>query len=78
MDGERRKSLNLNDKEFVTAQKTCHDKDRITSHVAAKIFALVAIDRAYDWSKFFVGDGKSSSGFHNVEEIYDVFSRNCE
>jgi len=43
MDGERRKSLNLHDKEFVIAQKTCHDKDRLTSHVAAKVFASVAM-----------------------------------
>jgi hypothetical protein len=43
MDCERRESLTLHDKELVTAQKACHDKDRLTSHVTAKLFAWAAL-----------------------------------
>jgi glutathione synthase/RimK-type ligase-like ATP-grasp enzyme len=48
MGGERRKSLYLHDKEFVSAQKTCHDKDRLTSHVSRKNICVGGTDMAYD------------------------------
>jgi len=69
--GERRISLNVHHTEFFffTAQETCRDKDRLASHVTAKIFALVVLTGRTILGKFFVGDGKSNSGFHNAQEI---------
>jgi len=81
MRGERRNSLNVHDKVFVTARKTCHDKDRLTSHVTAKKKICVGgTDMAYDLSEFFVDDAKSksSSGVYTGLEICDVFGRVCE
>lgn len=49
-DGQRCNSLNPHDKEFVTARKTCHYKDRLTSHVAAEIFAWAALTWRAIWA----------------------------
>jgi hypothetical protein len=68
----------LYDKEFVTAHKTCHDKDRLKSHVTAKNICVGGTDMAHDLGKFFVGGGRSGYGFYTGLEICDVFGRVCE